>query len=127
VLVLVAPALVGATYPSIGEPDIVVVLAPLALLEAIAPCRPGRLLVARRELTAFDRDPLRRARFVVGLCTKTGGSSFEWAAVGGVSPAGCAKLFALQVFKAITPTVPRHKSLCHSFKTSTNISPAYSD
>jgi hypothetical protein len=31
------------------------------------------------------------------------------------------------VLKAIKPTVPRHKSLCHSFKTSTNISPAYSD
>jgi hypothetical protein len=66
-----------------------------APLEATEVCRPGRVPLKRRELTAFECATARWARFVVGLCTTTGGSSLEPVLVDDVPPAVCAKLSAL--------------------------------
>jgi hypothetical protein len=79
--------------------------------------------VAWRELAAFDRGSLRWARFDVGLCTTTGGSSFEPAVVDEAPPAVCAELSALQMLKTIVPTAPRHTSLGHPFEAPTDILP----
>jgi hypothetical protein len=76
-------------------------------------------------LTSFERATARWARFVVGLCTTTGGSSLEPVLVDDVPPAVCAKLSALQMLKTIPLTAPRHTSLGHPFESPTEYFPKF--